>query len=162
MKSWFSCVLLYSTLKSIVIANHNAPLVLGPRCRSGLRHTSHRGSVELLLHHRPGLGHLLPVLLLHLGPALGLLQQHMEHRSEIHHRLSGRFPYSILSKLFLLGRRNMIGWMKAQWQGCWFECHPTPNPNQLRLLKLNQSYLLPKHSHCFCPRDRAALKTRSN
>lgn len=50
------------------------------RGRSGLRHTGDCDSVELLLHHRFGLGDFLPLLLLLLGPGLVILQQHMEHR----------------------------------------------------------------------------------
>lgn len=48
--------------------------------RSGLCHAGDCGSVEYLLHYCAVLGHLLPFQLLHLGPAMVHLQQHMEHR----------------------------------------------------------------------------------
>lgn len=48
--------------------------------RSGLCHPGNCCSAEHLLHHRVSLGHFLPVQLFHLGSALGLLQQHLEHR----------------------------------------------------------------------------------
>lgn len=62
---------------------HN--LVVNRACgRSGLRHPGDRDSVELLLHHRFGLGDFLPLLLLLLGPGLVIMQQHMEYRQELH------------------------------------------------------------------------------
>lgn len=39
-------------------------------------------SAQHLLHCCVGLGHLLPVQLLHLGSAVGFLQQHLEHKWE--------------------------------------------------------------------------------
>lgn len=50
------------------------------RGRSWLRHSGDRDSVELLLHHCFGLGDLLPLFLLLLGPGLVIMQQHMEYR----------------------------------------------------------------------------------
>lgn len=53
--------------------------------RCGLRHPGDRCSAEHLLHCCVSLGHLLPVQLLHLGSALGFLQQYLEHRWDTRH-----------------------------------------------------------------------------
>lgn len=54
-------------------------------CRHRIRHSGDRGSAELLLYHSFGLGNILSVLLLHLGSAVVVLQQHLEHRWRMSH-----------------------------------------------------------------------------